>query len=156
MSQTVPKCDFCGRPAATFLQHVVDGEIKTLSICGDCMKKNGISIHEPESILKAFDMEKGYNREELQAQCVCGTTGEVAANGLAGCELCYTRFRNLLEAVYGVDSGEPKMPVPGTETERLQAQLEMAVEQERYEEAAALRDAIRRLEEAEDVDEEEA
>lgn len=157
MSQDVHKCDFCGKPAATFLQYIIDGEVQTASICEECMRQNGIDTTDPETVLKAFEMlECGLRLEQLAEKCVCGTTGESAANGVVGCELCYEHFRNLLEAVWGVDSGESTMPAPGTKIERLQAQLEEAVAEERYEEAAELRDEMKRLEEGEDADEEEA
>ena len=152
----VSKCDFCGRPAATFLQHVVDGESKKVAMCNECMQEHGIDVTQLDTVLKAFEIGcSEFRKEQLEEKCVCGTTGEVAGNGLAGCEQCYVRFRELLDAVWGVDSGEPTMPVPGTERQQLEARLADAVEYEKYEEAAALRDQMKMLE-TEDVDETEA
>jgi len=150
------KCDFCGNPAATLLQHVVEGEQKTVRICGDCMRKNGIDLTIPETILRAFELCS--NSPEIDRQlgevCACGTTGEVISSGLAGCEKCYDQFRVLLEEVWKT---EPPDSVPsGNCEDSLQAQLESAIDEERYEDAAVIRDKMQHIEEAEDVDEEEA
>jgi len=147
------KCDFCGEPAVTFMQNIVDGESKTVAICSKCMKSMGIDISIPETVLRAFDFTPGVNDEHLAEQCSCGMTGEAAADGLAGCEECYSRFRSLWKAIREVDPEDAPPKEPETERECLQAEMQAAVDDEDYELAAVIRDKIKMLEDAGNADE---
>ena len=153
----IPRCDFCGNPAATLLQHVVEGEQKTVWICGECMRSNGVDLSVPETILRAFELCRNSPEVDrlFEETCVCGTTGEVISNGLAGCEKCYEHFRVLLEEIWKTAGTEDASFCSPKNEDSLGAQLEKAVEEERYEDAAVIRDKMQR-EEAQDADEDEA
>jgi protein-arginine kinase activator protein McsA len=152
MIDEISKCDFCGKPAVAFLQYIVDGESQKISICSVCMKKKGVDVEIPETVFKVFgpDFSLEFDKEQLDDECVCGNSGEDIANGLAGCEKCYTHFRYLLNAV---SETEQKVPIVENDHDRLQAKLTQAVEKEDYELAATLRDDLQRLEENNNVDE---
>jgi len=139
------KCDFCGSPAQAFMKHVQDGEDKTISLCNSCMESRGIDLSNPETILNAFDIDPQSNtisKEDRVDECSCGTSCEEAANGLLGCGLCYDRFRNILHDVWDI---KPGAPATLPEIDQLEIDLQSAVDDERYEEAAKIRDRINGL-----------
>jgi len=71
-----------------------------------------------------------------------------------GCPDCYKHFRsqakNILKKIHGTitytGAKAPAMEIPKESKSQLQKRLEKAVKEERYEDAAKLRDQIRKLE----------
>ncbi len=87
------------------------------------------------------------------------TSTEFRLRGRLGCPRCYEVFRNsllpLLERVHDSTSHRgrfpgrsAKAPQPAVNLSELRLRLSRAIEKERYEEAAALRDAIRKAQDA--------
>lgn len=91
---------------------------------------------------------------------VCGSSfADIAESGRVGCSECYKTFYNellpYLKRVHGstahvgrIPNRAPLIVKPETETiEDLRMQLSRLVSEERYEEAAVVRDKIKKLEE---------
>lgn len=90
----------------------------------------------------------------------CGMTeSELRRTGRAGCPDCYHAFEDILapyiRQVHGADThlgsapqGAAQQPETPRPVESLKAKLQEAVQNENYEEAARLRDEIRRLEDS--------
>lgn len=86
----------------------------------------------------------------------CGMTeSELQRTGRAGCADCYGLFEDILtpyiRKLQGATAHVGPAPTPQADTQQdptisLRSKLEQAVQQENYEEAARLRDEIRRLE----------
>ena len=92
----------------------------------------------------------------------CGMTeSELRRSGRAGCADCYTSFRDILlpyiKKLHGAAAHVGQAPASVTEggasaapaanpVEGLKAKLQQAIQSENYEEAARLRDEIKRLE----------
>ena len=97
--------------------------------------------------------EGSYAQARVPRVCpACGETeSELKKTGLLGCAHCYDSFEDLLLPVFARAQGHTehiKQPVERSmaSLEQLKRDLKTAVEREAYEEAAKLRDDIRRLE----------
>ena len=157
------KCDRCSTKPATFHITEVVGEEQweEIHLCEECYHK-----YEPQqgSGQKADSghSEEGEEATALnQRECpVCGTKFvEFRNSGRLGCPNDYEEFRSeltpLLENIHGEirHCGKTPRRLPQnrqTQSEliQLRKQLQQAVTREAYEEAASLRDRIRKLEEA--------
>lgn len=90
----------------------------------------------------------------------CGMTWEeFERNGFLGCDACYSHFKDalppLLQRLHSETAETAQnanMTAPASAKAHLQAELTQAISDERFEDAAHLRDAIRALEDAEKRD----
>ncbi|HSL92994.1 MAG TPA: UvrB/UvrC motif-containing protein [Bacillota bacterium] len=164
-------CQSCSmRPATLHYTQVVNGEKTELHICDVCAGErgdlgfadfpaSGFNIH---SILAGLMHSEASTqgaklRQELRCP-VCGSDyRRFAEGGRLGCGECYNTFATqltpLLKRIHGNCSHQGKIPSRGARTilarrhiEELRNELRQAVEQERYETAAQLRDKLRQLE----------
>ena len=169
------KCDMCReREAVVFVHQVANSGKTELRLCARCAKDHGVhaldgNIAESLGKLLAALPAKGNGGKPTvpssAAACSrCGISlGDIKKRRTAGCPKCWEHFpEQLLEGGAGLIKG-PSADVAGrrhkgrlsiraeraaaAERERtlLSVQLEAAVSAEAYEEAAALRDALRRL-----------
>jgi protein arginine kinase activator len=162
------QCEICGKAAATitYTEHKED-KIQTLRLCQKCAEEKGLHISlttkkfplaEPLAAITESLLPE--ERESLGALCCKGCElpfSTFAATGRLGCPECYTSFeaqlKPLMRKAHGALSHVGKAPSKdGPELSRkkeirsLYQELEKAVKQERYEEAAAIRDKIKELE----------
>jgi protein arginine kinase activator len=155
------KCQNCPKIATLHITEVVsDAQYEELHLCEDCAQKY---LYEPQPAKNAASSEPA--SEEMGAlggrQCeVCGVKFvDFRNSGRLGCPHDYTAFQHeltpLLEGIHGGTKHTGKSPrrLPQTrqaqqELTKLRKQLHRAVVDEAYEEAARLRDRIRRLEES--------
>ena len=159
------RCDQCGvREAVIHLTQVVENSITTLHLCEECAAEKGLdtSVHAAKAPLEGFLASLGKSgvpgalAREAEAECPeCGATlAEFRRTGRLGCAACYSAFdghlRDLLRRLHGTTrhAGESygAAAPPADDLAGLRERLRLAVEAERFEEAARLRDAIRRLE----------
>ena len=163
-------CEQCGqRQATVHVTRVVNGHATSRHLCERCAREQGdwepIPFFEPtfgiaellSGLLTQHGAQLGW-REGRNAACPrCRTTyTEFARTGLVGCATCYEAFapaiEPILRRVHGSTQHGGKAPPrrgrrdAAAELEELRRQLEAAVREERYEDAARLRDRIRRLE----------
>jgi protein arginine kinase activator len=163
------KCQKCPNAATLHITEIVsEDHVEELHLCEVCAHKY---LYEPQqkSAAKATpstatslgSAEEGDEPAVLNRECeVCGTKFVDFRNtGRLGCPHDYQEFREelipLLENIHGETRHAGKTPrrLPQskqTQTEliQLRKQLQQAVGKEAYEEAARLRDQIRRLEES--------
>jgi protein arginine kinase activator len=157
------KCQKCTKAATLHITEVVsEDQFEELHLCEECANKY---LYEPQKGAKggeAGQAERGDETSELnQRECpLCGIKFvEFRNSGRLGCPHDYQEFREelapLLENIHGETKHVGKTPrrLPQnkqTQSEliQLRKQLQQAVTKEAYEEAAHLRDRIRKLEES--------
>lgn len=157
------KCQNCPKTATLHITEVVaDGQFEELHLCEDCAQKY---LYEPQPAKTV--LKPGEGEEPDEAGIIAGRQCEVCGlkfidfrnTGRLGCPHDYTAFQAelspLLEGIHGGTRHSGKTPrrLPQTkqtqqELTKLRKQLHKAVVEEAYEEAARLRDRIRRLEES--------
>lgn len=157
-------CDRCDSPATVHQTDIKGGQKVERHFCEECAR----ALHVPQpakelaKLLKSF--EPGVNdprrkRDDVARQCPdCGMTyAEFRKQGRFGCPRDYEIFgadvERLLKRIHGdttytgmtPDGDEVRDGVVIDEVTRIRARLDEAIHAENYEEAARLRDQIRRL-----------
>jgi protein arginine kinase activator len=156
-------CDICKKTEATVhLTQIVDGKMLKVDLCESCAKEKGVQEAAGFSLanlLAGLGAGEESRVEAAGAQCpVCGfTQADFKKTGRLGCSACWEAFesslRSLLKAMHKGDHHVGKVPVRAAHTQavsnqmqQLTEQLETAVREEKYEDAAQIRDQIRELE----------
>lgn len=157
-------CQNCQvRPANVHLTQVVNGEKTELFLCEKCAERQsqiGFSLNSFLTGLLGGSPEQFSRMQEPdQPACnKCGLTFErFRQEGKIGCAGCYDAFYDRLSPIIKHMHGNLRHvgKIPGyaaskiknaKEIENLRLQLEQAVKNEKYEEAARLRDRIKELE----------
>lgn len=166
-------CDNCGKNEATIkLTQIINGEKTEMMICEDCGEKLGITKMNFEMPIDISDFLGDLildsttpsfmpinSLNDLKCNKCNMTYQEFLDNGKFGCEECYKTFENkidiLLKRIQGTDrySGRGathdknnKIEESKTDKKRdeLEKQLKLAIKEERYEDAAKLRDEIKK------------
>jgi len=163
------KCQSCGeREASIHYIEIVEGQKTSQWICDSCAEKEGIAATETPLLshggLEVFlggmlsNATVGPSPEQAPPEPVCDTCGygyrQLQKSGVLGCPACYDTFRRQLLPMLRRYHGEvhhlgklARSHGPLTslrkDIARLKMQLEQTILQERYEEAAKLRDQIR-------------
>lgn len=157
-------CDICGKKEATVhVTEILDDKMTELHICEECAKKKGEAMKQPFSIADLLagltDIGAMVGPEEaVRLKCPgCGQTyKDFRSIGRLGCGQCYETFKEslapLLKRVHGSNHHLGKVPARkgravkvNVQLQELRERLSRAVQLERYEEAAKLRDQIRAL-----------
>ncbi len=161
-------CDNCLKNnASVHMTTFVNGQVKTVHLCGQCAAKKKTAVVMPWFSFNDF-MSTFYDQVEAQDQkcSMCGTTLEsFKKDGKLGCVNCYKVFEeSILPVIKGIHMnmthngkrpGERVIVEPGKENEidelqnrkeHLKLKLREAVAVENFEEAARLRDEIALLE----------
>ena len=157
------KCQKCTKAATLHITEVVgEDQFEELHLCEECANKYLYEPQQKGTGQKGGEADKGEEANELnQRECpLCGIKFvEFRNSGRLGCPHDYQEFREelapLLENIHGETRHCGKTPrrLPQnkqTQSEliQLRKQLQQAVTKEAYEEAASLRDRIRKLEES--------
>jgi len=163
-------CEECGIRAAKFhLMTIINGEKVERNLCPICMAKHqkqipGIDFSNIAGILNSIlENKAGQDNNEddpeiIQIACdQCGMTyGEFQKCGMLGCANCYKAFKTpmsaLLQRLHGNTQHAGRIP-DGAHSgvsiriniDRLKQKLQAAIQDEEYEQAAKIRDAIRAL-----------
>ena len=152
-------CDHCGKNEATVhMVYSMNGVQKEYNLCEECRAKMTGTVN-PFSIANLFSgfMQPEYHRQPVQACEQCGWTEEnLRETGRVGCAHCYEVFRELLNPVLksaqkslkhiGKDGGaDPALIEKRRREAQLREQIEQAVKREDYEQAAVLRDELKKL-----------
>ena len=156
------KCQKCTKQATLHITEIVSEEpFEELHLCEECANKH---LYEPSGKVlgKGSDSGPAEESEEMSAlnqrQCPeCGIKFvEFRNSGRLGCPHDYQEFKDeltaLLENIHGETKHCGKSPrrLPQnkqtySELVQLRKQLQQAVNKEKYEEAAELRDRIKKL-----------
>ena len=156
-------CDICKKNEAKIhLSEIVDKKMTNVHLCDSCAKEKGVG----EAMgLSLADLDVGLGSaneiktEEPGIKCpTCGfSQADFKKTGRLGCAVCWETFESgmasLLKAMHKSDRHVGKVPSKaahtiaiGEQVKELSVELEKAVREERYEEAAQIRDQIRTLE----------
>lgn len=161
-------CQNCNQNEATvYLKQTINGQTTEMHLCPVCAKQLGQTVQNPFGAW--FDdpfftqpslfFEPFGQSEQLGSGQRCPTCGltesELQRTGRVGCADCYKTFESMLtpyiRKLHGTTAHVGTAPstqnhTNENQTEALRSKLEAAIKQENYEEAARLRDEIRRLE----------
>ena len=159
-------CELCKQSQATVhLTEIVNDQMSELHLCEACANQKGAQVEShfglADMLSGLADQGKTQEPEEVSTKAcpTCGMTYEDFRKvGRLGCAECYTTFRrslgNLLKRIHGSPVHVGKSPIrlikpskmAKSELMELKRKLERAIANEAFEEAAKLRDQIRRLE----------
>ncbi len=158
-------CDVCHKnPATVHLTEIVDDQMSELHLCEDCARQKSAQMDSQFGLsdLLAGIADFGKPAAEKDggvAKCPkCGLTyADFKKVGRLGCGECYVAFKKylapLLKKIHGSAQHLGKSPAKVTpvvqdkiDLRDLRIKLQMAVEQEDFEEAARLRDRIKEME----------
>lgn len=159
-------CEKCGKNhATTHIRSVVNGVVHEKNLCGYCAAKEGYndithnSLGEMLASMLGDALVSGPKSAQLSCPCCGATFSNIAETGKVGCSECYKTFYEqllpYLKRVHGstrhvgkIPNRAPLMVKPKEETvETLRSRLNELVLQEKFEEAAVVRDKIKELEE---------
>ncbi len=155
-------CDLCSNKASVYFTQIIDGKMQKVNLCEKCAREKGVT--DPTGFALA-DLLFGIGQQQnvgkagttvkRPEQCPsCGMTAEVLKKtGRVGCAQCYTVFSeslgSILRAMHKGMRHEGKVPhhqaarrERSRKLKEFKEQLDKAVEEERFEDAAKFRDAI--------------
>jgi protein arginine kinase activator len=156
------QCEKCQSEKATvFLTQIINGKMHKIDLCEKCSKLMGVTNASTFSLADLLikteaERQNQSNRPSLSCPS-CGFTQEdLSKTGRVGCGVCYDVFKDVLgEALKDMQHSSQhrgKRPerffLNKGDLERLrllEEALEVAVQQENYEEAATLRDQLRQF-----------
>lgn len=154
------KCDVCECEATVFLTQIINGQMTTVNLCDACSKAKGVTDETGFGLAEAFLSQPTPASDVATAVCPsCGfTAAQLKKIGRMGCPECYSAFRDgldsLLKAMHKGTRHVGKTPrTIVTESHlrgslsQLREELAHAVRDERYEDAARLKNEIERLQE---------
>ncbi len=158
------KCQFCHEPATVHLTQIVGGKMQKIDLCEKCAKEKGVADPTGFSLadmllgLGAAEQMKGTSTISELVCPQCGfTQPDFKKTGRLGCSVCYETFGEGLSAIlkdmHKGTSHKGKVPtrlarnqVFENQRKELRDKLQQAIMDEKYEEAAQLRDQINRIE----------
>lgn len=150
------KCSKCGKNNAniTYNQNI-NGEVTNLNLCEECAHKLGI-FNSFDDIFSPMVLDLDYILPEEIKCKKCGyTLSKYRNSGLFGCDSCYDTFRNEIDSILLKLQGKNrnvqklesnKKDKVESEEEKLRKELEQLIKDEKFEEAAVIRDKIKKLE----------
>lgn len=157
-------CDRCGKESVYHSTLIVNGVSQTTNLCRDCAVKEGVFSHEPTNIFddmfSVFSDFLPFEKGEDIVCPVCKTSlREYKNTRLLGCNNCYETFREEIKRVvdrislnssHKQDSGmKTKSRSKQSKAEKiasLRADMALAVQEERYEDAGKIKKQITKLE----------
>jgi len=151
------QCEDCGvNPAIVHLTHIMQNQAQTFHLCEECAAKRGISLGE-----NGEGQAAEVSLEELEEEVLCSKCSlklsVFRSLGMLGCAECYTAFEaaitKILQQVHGSTRHKGKKygifktmeKSSGHSLKQLRSDLDTAIKNEQFEEAAQLRDAIHLL-----------
>ncbi|MDI3270314.1 MAG: UvrB/UvrC motif-containing protein [Bacillota bacterium] len=148
-------CEECGiRPASVYVTRIVNGQKVERHLCTQCaLEKGDIGplLQNPgwilQEFLQALSPAAAPRPESRCPSCGLSWT-DFTRTGFLGCPHCYEHFLPLLlPAIQRVQGADRHVPGKGEAPEKspgeLEKELQRAIREERYEDAARLRDAMR-------------
>ena len=153
------KCSNCGKNNANIKYNQnINGEVINLNLCEECAQKLGI-FNSFDDIFSPMIMDFDYVLPEEIKCKKCGyTLSKYRSTGLFGCEECYNTFKkeidSLLPKIQGKNRHVNKKArkvknaknTQMSELDKLKEELKELIEQEKFEEAAVVRDKIKNIE----------
>lgn len=158
-------CDLCNKNVATVhLTEIINDQMRELHLCEGCAREKGAEMEQhfglQDMLAGLADMGEELGEETGdQLTCdVCGMTyHDFRKIGRLGCPACYDVFKKklatVLRRIHGSTRHVGKIPARINQDvsdklriQELKRKLQRSVEMEEFEEAARIRDEIRKLE----------
>ena len=156
-------CDVCHKNIATVhLTEIVNDKVVEMHVCQDCAQSKAQELNEQLNISDFLGGLAAMGELKAQKQLInCSVCGlsyqDFKKRGRLGCGRCYVTFRQellpFLKKIHGLIKHTGKTPFhidkamsAQAKLRNLRRRLERAIQLEEYEEAAALRDEIKKLE----------
>lgn len=153
------KCSNCGKNTATITyKQNINGEVTNLNLCESCAHKLGI-FNSFENIFSPMILDIDYILpEEIKCKNCGYTLSKYKTTGLFGCGNCYDTFKNeidnILLKIQGKNRHVGKLNKSKTDfnvkeenkVSDLKEKLQKLIKEEKFEEAAIIRDEIKKLE----------
>ncbi len=156
------QCQACDQAATVHLTQIANNKIHKVHLCEICAQAKGMTDPDVFSLEELFSPSSNINIEAASGaeSLVCKRCGLSAADfrrsGRLGCPSCYEHLKPLVEPLlanmHKSLSHEGKIPHRSLgnlkfsqNLSELEKELNMAVTEERYEEAARCRDEISNL-----------
>lgn len=159
-------CEKCGKnTATTHIRSVVNGVVSEKNLCAHCAAQEGVgsighnSLAQMLSSMFGDALTMGSVTAKTHCPCCNSTFSDIAESGKVGCSECYKTFYDellpYLKRVHGSTAHAGKIPnrAPLAELPKedsvndLRMLLNRLVSEEKFEEAAVIRDRIKDLEE---------
>ncbi len=156
-------CDVCkSKEATVFLTQIVEGKMQKVNLCEGCSKEKG--VNDPTGfaladLLLGLGAAQEIEKNPLGIRCsVCGfSQTDFKKTGRLGCSACYDAFaeglsgmlKNMHRGLIHTGKVPARLALAlsrARELAALQQGLEKAILEEKFEDAAGLRDKIRLLE----------
>ena|SRR2546422_2366241 len=156
-------CDICKQNVATVhLTQMVEGKTKKVDLCEACSKDKGVDDPTGFSLADlllglgaAQEMAQAASGTELKCPSCGFTQADFKKTGRLGCTECYTAFaeglEGLLKSMHKGTKHVGKVPQSLQQSkdyveklDSLQQRLQKAIHDEDFEQAAVLRDEIKR------------
>ncbi len=160
-------CDICKKnPATVHLTEIIDEQMNELHLCEDCARHKSAAMEQQfglsDLLAGMADFEKpNKDDENVAVKCPnCNLTyADFKKVGRLGCGECYGAFRKylapLLKRIHGSNQHVGKSPLKGKTVSKpgkkkvdlgnLKAEMQRAIQREDFEEAARLRDQIKKV-----------
>ena len=156
-------CEKCKKnTATTFIKTVVNGKYSEKHLCSECYREeNGFEndFLVGDMFAKMFNDSHYLGSDNILRCPLCGSDiNDISNTGKAGCPECYKTFRKQLlpfiKRVHGSASHTGKSlnklsvseNAEKSELQKLKDQLKDLISEEKFEEAAKIRDRIKELE----------
>lgn len=158
------QCHVCKKAEATVhLTQIVENQVKKVDLCEGCAKEKGVNDPTGFSLADLLlglgasqKMEEATTAAGTETACpACGfTQADFKKTGRLGCSECYHVFADGLEALLKgmhkgtqhkgkIPAGHKRATTSKSRLDKLEADLKQAIAREDFEQAAALRDAIK-------------
>ena len=158
-------CEKCLKNhATTHIKSVINGVVYEMNLCSECAQKSGYASvsHNTLSEMLASMLGDGMFHKLAQAEKSCSfcktSFSDIAKTGKVGCAHCYEEFKTellpYLKRIHDATKHTGKVPNSAPlivrpkedSIEALKNELASLVAEERYEEAAIVRDKIKEKE----------
>ncbi len=151
------KCQICGKPATVHLTQISGGKIHKFDLCDECAHAKGVTDPDGYSVSEANAGKPVAHKHPAGESIVCGVCGITAKDfkkmGHFGCPSCYEYFgpiiTPMLEGMHRDIEHRGRQPARSLarlalrkKITLLESVLSDAVAEERFEEAARLRDEL--------------
>lgn len=160
------KCHICGASATVHLTQILNNDVHKVDLCEACAQKKGVLTEEGFSLADLIGKSlapslKTQDPEKLLSCEHCGlTVGQLKKTGRLGCARCYETLAPVISTViknlHKDNSHKGKIPAAYASTMpkaenveqlllQLNSNIQKAIQEERYEDAARYRDEIAKL-----------
>ena len=143
-------CEKCGKnTATTHFKSYVNGKVTEMHLCGQCANEEGINNFPLFNAFSSIFGAMPALKTEKRCPCCGSSFNEIAETGFVGCSECYNTFNEeilpSLKMMHGATKHSVINKKPDELTE-LRQNLKKAIKEERFEDAARLRDEIKKKE----------